>query len=234
MTFDIVELDERRAGYGHQVWRAAAALCIWILKFVPREPTLRHARILELGSGIGLPSILLASLENHPFSVTATDLSSLLSETFLENLYRNKSSLKLPIKKTASSYLSGSVSGGVSASVLNWDDSLQHESAPLSESRCFNIIFGADLVYNPAHARTLVAVVCRYLSPSGFFVLMNPPKSKRRGMGSVVEELKKRGNVQITQYKLLQDNWPLRKCAPQAREFDMEWLIFIKTLLCIQ
>merc|ERR1712072_1374508 len=60
MTFDIVELDERRAGYGHQVWRAAAALCIWILKFVPREPTLRHARILELGSGIGLPSILLA------------------------------------------------------------------------------------------------------------------------------------------------------------------------------
>ena len=163
--------------------------------------------------------------------MTATDLSSLLLDNFLENLSRNKSLLKLPIKRT-----SPVASSGVSGFVLNWDDSLgwDEDSHSDSEWGCFDVIFGADLVYNPAHAKTLVAAVCRFLSFGGKFVLMNPPKAKRRGMGSFVEELKKRGNVRIIHYKLLESEYTTqRKLKKEESEFDMDLLIFEKNLRCI-
>ena len=187
----ISELDES-VGLGHEVWRASLGLSLWLLDSGCER--LSRSSVLEFGCGCGLPSMVLASLETPPLSVTATDLSDALIENFERNLRANASVLNLPIRR-----------GGVSARRLNWDDALFEQEAaargrsapsplPAPHAR-YDLIIGADLVYNPAHARTLVAAVCEFLSPGGTFVLMNLPERRRIGWSLFLRELRKRGAV---------------------------------------
>lgn len=50
--------------------------------------------VLELGSGIGLPSLVIASLPSAPRRVEASDLSSTLASQFERNLKRNEKAIR--------------------------------------------------------------------------------------------------------------------------------------------
>ena len=132
-------------------------------------------------------------------------------------------------------------STGMIASLLRtWSmmkSSTISSQAPILVSPCrFAFVFQlleylADVsfipVYNPAHAKTLVAAVNQYLSPSGTFLLMNFPERRRRGMDSFVQELKKHGSVSEVKYKLWESLQGLEKCS------DIHLVIFKKYLLCL-
>mmetsp|Transcript_3785 Transcript_3785/g.9611 ORF Transcript_3785/g.9611 Transcript_3785/m.9611 type:complete len:203 (-) Transcript_3785:1072-1680(-) len=181
--------------------------------------------VLELGSGIGLPSLVIASLPSAPRRVEASDLSSTLTSQFERNLKRNEKAIR-------------QMCGCVHSRVINWDECL----SPLrGDVEGVDIILGADIVYNPAHAKTLIAALETYLNPGGKFILMNPPEKKRKGLDAFLQELHKRGVVTVVSFKLLESHfrcWSLPLHQSNAGEIpstihNMDLIIFTKAFLCL-
>ncbi|KAL7921450.1 putative methyltransferase domain-containing protein [Trichoderma austrokoningii] len=177
-----MQTGEDHTDVGLQTWGASIAfsqmLCSAPSDFNLDQKTLDSStRIVELGAGTGLVSMVLASLlpsiaDSLP-SIVATDYHP----TVLKNLERNATSLSSGLKPAAS----------MQVAHLDW--CAPTREAPLDVLA--NIIIAADVVYAAEHARWLRHCAAHILAPEGVFWLMVSirPNGKFEGVCDSIEAI---------------------------------------------
>jgi len=184
---DAPMLEDDHTSVGLQSWGSCIRLGEMIAKdpelfFFPSGPVLNQhekpgLRILELGAGTGLLSILTAKLlsrEQENATIVATDYHPHV----LENLRRNVS-VNIP---------AGSSVPRVIVHRLDWSRPIC--DGPLSSS--FDIILAADVVYHPSHALWLRGCVEHLLKrPNGAFWMIIAVREvgRHEGLDETVEEV---------------------------------------------
>ncbi|KAF7979701.1 hypothetical protein HWV62_41036 [Athelia sp. TMB] len=148
VTLQDVPLDNDLSSVGAQTWGGACVLSELIAEdpdaFMPsKTPGLR---ILELGAGTGLVSIAIAKILNldtrRNIKLTATDFYPAVLANLRHNIAANDVS--------------------VETRFLDWESFMPNNKADRDEDwreERFDVIVGADLVYEPMHARWLHACV---------------------------------------------------------------------------
>ncbi|KIP11780.1 hypothetical protein PHLGIDRAFT_63116 [Phlebiopsis gigantea 11061_1 CR5-6] len=132
---------------GLKTWRASLVLSQYLI-FYPE--LVRHKRILELGSGVGLLGIITATLQMHEPQAHATIR---LTDVNSDVLARCSANLNLECNKSASH-------PAVGTAALDWTDSLSETGIAvvhtLLQEIAPDIILGADVVYDPGIIPPLV------------------------------------------------------------------------------
>ncbi|KAH9943964.1 putative methyltransferase-domain-containing protein [Amylocystis lapponica] len=136
---------------GAQTWHSACLLAD-ILAAAPHDfgLALDRVRVLELGAGTGLVSLTAAQLldaRRQRATVVATDVHPAV----LANLARNAAA-NAPTHPAVSVHIHA----------LDW---ARVDTAPPLDAP-FDLVLGADIVYEPEHARDVRACVARLLRPS--------------------------------------------------------------------
>jgi 2-polyprenyl-3-methyl-5-hydroxy-6-metoxy-1,4-benzoquinol methylase len=108
--------------------------------------------LLELGCGLGLPSLVAA---RAGFTVTATDYE----ETALEGVRYNAERNRI---------------GGLRTLVLDW------RNLP-DDLGTFDLVVAADVLYETHHPAVLAATILRTLAPSGLGLVADPCRAKAAG-----------------------------------------------------
>ena len=135
---------------GTTLWDAGLVLAHWLL----REPQLVHGkRCLELGAGVGLVSCVACLLQ--PETVVATDL-----EAVVPLLANNLAAASRAARELAVDAAHSPTRGREGAVVpLRWGCPKDAQQV-LAEYGPFDVILGADLVYNPEAVEPLAATLC--------------------------------------------------------------------------
>eukprot|EP01043_Picozoa_sp_COSAG02_P053047 COSAG02_NODE_5806_length_4023_cov_5.908002_2_plen_328_part_00 len=228
-------------GLGAMVWSSAVALSIWLSRAASTGQLLmKGARMLELGAGVGLPGLMCAQLgADAPSQVTLTDLSPQLIDRIRANAERNaKAGTPLP-----------------EAALLNWGEQAAAESS--LDCGEYDVIIGADLVYNPAQVSQLVQTVLPRLATGlSTLVLVQPGRyvsdaggqqvfDTRNGWGDLKTSLDREGSVELHRLQLsLLDSDDLGtstadlhnasgRATPVFVCAELELLIFRKKVLCL-
>ena len=134
------------------VWPSALALS----RHVGCDNIAAGAKVLELGSGVGLGGIA-AALYGAPSSVLLTDIDPVAVE--LSRLSAERSG----------------VSDVCSSAVADWHDL---ESWPES---AFDVALGADVIYEEEACEAIAAVLAHSLRPGGTFLLADGKARRNRG-----------------------------------------------------
>ena len=140
------EADER-IPYWADVWESAIVLAEDLAAMDGAGKTL-----LELGCGLGLPSLVAA---RAGFTVTATDYE----ETALEGVRYNAERNRI---------------GGLRTLVLDW------RNLP-EDLGTFDLVVAADVLYETHHPAVLAATILRTLAPSGLGLIADPCRAKAAG-----------------------------------------------------
>ncbi|ORY57743.1 methyltransferase [Pseudomassariella vexata] len=131
-------------------------------------------RIVELGAGTGLISLMLANLLPHLDLASATVIATDYHPAVLENLRLNVTS-NFPSKTPAP----------VQTCLLDW--ALPSSEPPLDAPA--DLLVAADVVYAPEHAVWLRNCAAHYLTPDGVFWLIFTVRTtgKFEGIGDTIE-----------------------------------------------
>ena len=135
---------DERIPYWANVWESALVLAEEIAGM---EPAGR--RLLELGSGLGLPAIVAARCG---FRATATDYEEAALEGVRYNADRNAAS-------------------DLAVSLLDW------RRLP-DELGQFDLVVAADVLYEKHHAMALAAVIARTLVSGGIALVADPGRAR--------------------------------------------------------
>lgn len=139
---------------GGEVWEAAYLLCAFVL-LNPQLGFLK-SNVLEIGSGIGLPGLLLGELKRRGVGncgdITLTDNDS--------DVLRN---LQTSISNQFSNSISGLINFNVNAKFLDWNCISTEQGCNFDMLNFINneIIMGSALCYAPSHR--VLADVIKYL-----------------------------------------------------------------------
>ena len=131
-----------------------------VLAKIVNEFNLEEKRILEVGCGIGIASIV-ASSRNA--DITASDYHPLTKSFLNENINANNLS---PVK-----YFHA-----------DW----QH---PITNEGKFDLIIGSDLLYETCHAQLLATFINCHLTPEGVVVLIDPGRRTAKKIRKNMESL---------------------------------------------
>lgn len=129
------------------LWPAAQGLARYLWK---HRAELAGARVIELGCGLGLPSILAARLGAH---VTATDFHPETGAWLFHNASLNG---------VAPEYRQ-----------LDWNEFLDARTTAL-DARSYGLVIGSDLVYERRHVSALICAVGALCAPGGHAVISDP------------------------------------------------------------
>lgn len=169
---------------GAQTWGGACVLAD-IIAECPHEFVWENIRVLELGAGTGLVSLVLAKLlQSTSAEIVATDFYP----SVLTNLESNVS-LNIPS--------AGPVS--VVAKFLDWSEVASSKDKALLPpfNKPFDLIIGADIVYEAQHARWIKSCLERFLPhhplseshPQPLFHLVIPLRSTHVQESSTIEDV---------------------------------------------
>ena len=126
------------------LWPAAEGLA----QFINAHPEfVRHKKILELGSGLGYPSLVASHLGGE---VLTTDYHPDVEEYFLSNCRHSN---------VVCSYQR-----------LNWRESRE-------DIGLFDLVMGSDILYESKHPREVVEGLTRFLKPDGKILLSDPGRA---------------------------------------------------------
>jgi predicted nicotinamide N-methyase len=167
--------------YGCYVWPSAMVLVLWLarrqgdlLPGITDEKVVASPRILELGSGVGLVGLYLAKAWPNCF-VTLSD-SSRLSPLVLSNLHQSADINNINQMQ-------------VKILDLHWGLDRIDES--------FDLIFGADVFYDPQHFYDLLSTVDELFkrNPRCCFITSYQERSSKRSLTPLLEHFKFKGEL---------------------------------------
>jgi len=139
------ELTQFVGGHGSVIWESSVAVAQLLLL----NPELVRGRsVLELGSGCGLGGLAAAAVGAD---VTLTDNCSAVLVNLSENARINALQARVEM--------------------FDWAGELHKQSG---ESKKFDVILGADLVYNPRYGRVLARAIKLHLRKGGLFIGVSP------------------------------------------------------------
>ncbi len=147
--------DTDRIPYFTRLWESAEALAGYILE---HRELFSGKRVLELGCGLGLPSLCAARCGAL---VTASDFHPDNRAFFMRNARLN-------------------ALVDISYHAMDW------RQPDLSGK--FDILLGSDLIYEKEMVSPLVNCVKRYLAPGGTFLYADPGRSTLQNFTSAMEE----------------------------------------------
>ncbi|XP_063301286.1 protein-lysine methyltransferase METTL21C-like [Pelobates fuscus] len=146
-----ITIQESIEGYGGVIWPGATALCQF-LEGNQDEFNLRHKKVLEIGSGTGLVSIVACLLGSH---VIATDLPDILGNLRF-NLSRNTNGKRLYDPEVRE---------------LVWGQDLESR---FSLSTCvYDYILAADVVYYHTYLEELLHTMKYFCQPGSTLLWSN-------------------------------------------------------------
>ncbi|MBU2965497.1 methyltransferase domain-containing protein [Amphritea sp. 2_MG-2023] len=119
----------------------------------------KDKRILEVGCGIGLTSILLNHLHAD---ITATDYHP-RAESFMQCNTDLNNDPRVPFVRTG------------------WAD-------PETDLGKFDLIIGSDLLYEDEHVKQLAGFICQHSKPEGEVVLVDPGRGRHARFSKAMEE----------------------------------------------
>lgn len=126
------------------LWPAAEGLSI----FLAENPEIvRGKKVLELGCGLGLPSLVSAHLGA---SVLATDFHPDVEEYFLRNC--RHSSVEAFYKR------------------MNWREDINHVDQ-------FDVVLGSDVLYESKHPEEVARGLLKFVRPGGTILLSDPGRA---------------------------------------------------------
>lgn len=162
--------------------------------FSREPPRSSKMRVLELGAGTGLLSIVAAKLYRelrYPAHVKATDYHPMVLENLIRNVRSNFGSDACLSSDT--NWMEGLEEVNVDVEKLDWSSSPE-----VIEGEKYDIVLAADVIYDPRHAhwiydcvmKTLKKPMSRIGGRSGVFWLAMPLRSTGRheGMERTVED----------------------------------------------
>lgn len=129
------------------LWPASIALS----EYLESHPEIvKGKKVLELGCGLGLPSLVATHLEG---AVLATDFHPHVESFFQRNC--RHSSLECAYRR------------------LNW----REESSELGQ---FDVVMGSDVLYESKHPDEVARGLLRFVKPDGVVLLSDPGRNYRR------------------------------------------------------
>lgn len=150
------EWNDKRCPFGAVLWPSARALWEWLCEDTSRFESFASARtnenyrVLELGSGVGFFSALIAS--HTKWSITASDYEPAYADYLREN----------------SKLLGGHEP---QFETLDWC-----EPAPLHLRDRFDLVIGCDVFYDDTHLESLPRIASELLKPGGTLLLADPER----------------------------------------------------------
>lgn len=126
------------------LWPAAEGLSIYLSE---NAEVVRGKKVLELGCGLGLPSLVSSYLGA---SVLATDFHPDVEEYFFRNC--RHSSLKADYKR------------------MNWREDI----SPVDQ---FDVVLGSDVLYESKHPEEVAKGLLKYVRPGGTIILSDPGRA---------------------------------------------------------
>jgi len=155
--------------YWAELWPSGVALARRVA-----ARALRGARVLELGCGLGLPSLAAARAGGR---VLATDWSPQAIELLRENAERNDAALE--------------------TAIVDWQ-----RPAPLLERAPWDLVLGADLLYERRNVAPLLELLPRLLGPKGELWLADPGRAPAEDFLAGFERLAEEADGPVTVYRL--------------------------------
>jgi predicted nicotinamide N-methyase len=155
--------------YWAELWPSGVALARRVA-----ARALRGARVLELGCGLGLPSIAAALAGGR---VLATDWSPQAIELLRDNAARNDAQLEIEL--------------------VDW-----RRPAPLLERAPWDLVLGADLVYERRNVEPLHALLPALLGASGALWLADPGRPPLAEFLAPFQTLAEDADGPVTVYRL--------------------------------
>lgn len=138
---------------GLDIWEAASAVCDFLVKYLSAFQDLPGIRVIELGAGAGLPSLVAAKLGCN---VTLTDFDPNALELARENVKLNF------------------LENWCSVSSLDVQADLAKDSQLTEEG--YDVVCAADILYASMMARPTVSMVARLLKPNGVLLIAHQPR----------------------------------------------------------
>ncbi|KIY67257.1 hypothetical protein CYLTODRAFT_353567 [Cylindrobasidium torrendii FP15055 ss-10] len=181
---DIPLENQDFASVGAQTWGGACVMAEAIVEDPSQfgmDPARQHARILELGAGTGLVGLATAKLYEHwktPVTILATDFYP----SVLANLQSNITANFPPDSQSVVS---------VTSCFLDWALFPEATAIKPTLQEPFDIILGADIVYEAQHATWIKACLRRLLrkSASAYFHLTIPLRSAFASESATVDTI---------------------------------------------
>jgi len=140
------DLGQTLQSTGLTIWRASDHLNDYIYR---NMNLFRHSKILELGAGLGMVSILIDKLDLSK-TIIASDGDDAALKLLESNVSLAKSSV-IPKK-------------------LVWGNMTDIDSIKI-EYNFFDMIIGADIIYEESQIPALLATIKELLKPEGLFIL---------------------------------------------------------------
>lgn len=177
--------SEDHTDVGLQTWGASIVLCQLLCSSpgrfgVTRESLRSSPRIVELGAGTGLVSLVLGKLlsgfgVNYP-AIVATDYHPTVIANLVDNIATN-----FPVN-------GDNGMAPVRACALDWAETTLGPEWPLGDARA-DMLFATDVVYEPEHASMLYDCASRLLASTGVFWLLATVRTNGRfnAVGDTVE-----------------------------------------------
>lgn len=174
--------NQRFESVGAQTWGGA---CVLSELIVERPASFTHVhsqemsmRVLELGAGTGLVSLTLGKLLQSlgmGGEIVASDFYPLVLSNLKSNILAN--------------FPSTSSSLSITANFFDWSlfPTIQTPDSPFDNK--FDLILGADIVYEPLHSSWIKACLLRLLHRSGLFHLVIPLRPTHRLESRSIEDL---------------------------------------------
>ena len=146
-----------------------------------------NIKFIELGAGVGLPSLTVSSLQ---YICTATDCS--LYPHVLENL-RYSLSLNPQIPESKCKIMS-----------LDWGSS-SASSQSIAKMDSFDVILGADVFYDPLLFESLLQTISLFFqkNPNCVFVTAYQERSAKRTLTPLLEQYNMKGELVECGYNLM-------------------------------
>ena len=162
--------DVESTGIG--CWLSSYAMIPWLMQ---NAVNFKGKKILELGAGVGICSIVVATLS--PSDVTISDHDSDIIDLISRNIDHN--SANLPIRPKVK--------------MLEWLDQ--------SKAEKFDIIIASDCIFKST-ANSFLSAVFRHLDSNGELFLINPSETSRPGVDNAIYALMERGEVEVKTVQL--------------------------------
>lgn len=154
--------NDERLPYWADLWPSSRALARWLVRHQPEAGT----RVIELGCGLGLPSLVLHQIG---IDVVATDYEPQALAFTAANAVHNN----LPPLKTA---------------LLDWRSAAEYQRE--SGGARFDLALIADAFYEPHNVRALVDALAELVRPGGECIIADPG---RRYLPDALQELRING-----------------------------------------
>ncbi|THH33955.1 hypothetical protein EUX98_g225 [Antrodiella citrinella] len=148
-SFLINQLDDG-ATNGTALWLGAQCLAMYLADLYATKPTSERPQAVELGSGVGLTALALASMG---WDVLATDLPQVIHAVLSANIAANASRLhtgSVHVRILDWTVPPDTWSWSDAAAVAHASASQQPALAPPTIAPPFQLIISADTVYSPA------------------------------------------------------------------------------------